>query len=140
MEAEWPPGTVARSEPTSRRKTIVIAHLVLFTPQADLQEADRRGLADALTQALREIPSIRRARVGKRVRHGRAYEALMRTNYEYAALLEFDDVGGLKAYLEHPVHDALGARFFAAFEDALMYDFELKEGADGVAAMWTAAD
>lgn len=118
----------------------MIAHLVLFTPKAGLLEAERRGLADALVHALREIPSIRRARFGKRVRHGRAYEALMRTNYEYAALLEFDDVAGLTAYLEHPAHGALGARFFAAFEEALMYDFELKEGADEAAAMWTVAD
>lgn len=118
----------------------MIAHIVLFTPKTGLPDAERQGLADALVHALREIPSIRRARVGARVRHGRAYEALMRTNYEYAALLEFDDLAGLKAYLEHPAHDALGARFFAAFEDALMYDFDLTEGAEGVAAMWTAAD
>ena len=117
----------------------MIAHIVLFTPKSGLTDAERRGLADALVHALREIPSIRRARVGQRVRHGRAYEELMRANYEYAALLEFDDVAGLKAYLEHPTHDALGARFFAAFEEALMYDFELKDGADGVATTLTAA-
>lgn len=118
----------------------MIAHIVLFTPKTGLRDAERRGLADALVHALREIPSIRRARVGTRVRHGRAYETLMRTDYEYAALLEFDDLVGLKAYLEHPAHVALGAQFFAAFEEALMYDFDLKEGAEGVAAMWTAAD
>ena len=141
MEARWQPRTGSPSEGASQRRTpVVIAHIVLFTPKSALTDAERRGLADALIHALREIPSIRRARVGRRVRHGRAYEALMRAHYEYATLLEFDDVAGLKAYLEHPAHDALGARFFAAFEEALMYDFDLKEGAEGVAAMWTAAD
>ena len=111
----------------------MIAHLVLFRPRPNLPDADRRGLAEALTRALRDIPSIRRARVGRRITHGRPYEALMRVDYSYAALLEFDDVAGLKAYLEHPAHDALGAQFFACFEDALMYDFELKEGEAGVA-------
>jgi hypothetical protein len=111
----------------------MITHLVLFRPRPDLSDTDRRALADALTTALRDIPSIRGARVGRRVTHGRPYEALMRVDYSYAAVLEFDDVAGLKAYLEHPAHAALGAMFFACFEDALMYDFELKEGAAGIA-------
>jgi hypothetical protein len=85
-----------------------------------------------LATALREIPSIRRARVGRRLTHGRPYEALMRVNYEYAALLEFDDLAGLQAYLQHPAHETLASRFFASFEEALMYDFELKEGADAL--------
>ena len=115
----------------------MIAHVVLFKPRGDLSDAARRDLVDALTRALAEIPSIRRSRVGRRVLHGRPYESLMRTNYEYAAILEFDDVAGLEAYLEHPAHEALGAQFFAVFEEALMYDFELKEGAAGVAAVWS---
>jgi hypothetical protein len=111
----------------------MIAHLVLFRPRPNLSDADRRGLSDALTQALRDIPSIRRAHVGRRITHGRPYEALMQVDYSYAAVLEFDDVAGLKAYLEHPAHEALGATFFTCFEEALMYDFELKEGEAGIA-------
>jgi hypothetical protein len=53
----------------------------------------------------------------------------MRADYQYAAILEFDDLAGLKAYLADPAHDALAARFFSACADALMYDFELSEGA-----------
>lgn len=116
----------------------MIAHVVLFKPRPDLPDDDRRGLVDALTRALRDIPSIRRAHVGQRIFHGRPYEALMHTDYTYAAILEFDDTAGLKAYLEHPAHDALGSRFFAAFEEALMYDYELEEGEAGVATMWKA--
>ena len=110
----------------------MIAHLVLFRPRPGLAEADRRGLADALETALRTIPSIRRARIGRRITHGRAYETLMRTDYAYAALLEFDDVAGLMAYLEHPAHEALASRFFATFEEALMYDFDLAEGTEAI--------
>ena len=111
----------------------MIAHLVLFRPKSDLPADARQRLVEALSVALREIPSIRRARIGRRVTHGRPYETLMRVNYEYAALLEFDDLTGLQAYLEHSAHEALAARFFESFEEALMYDFELKEGLDGVA-------
>lgn len=112
----------------------MIAHIVLFRPHADLSGAGRESLAAAFAAALREIPSIRRARVGRRVRVGRAYEAAMRADYPYAAVIEFDDPAGLAAYLEHPAHEQLAARFFSAFEEALMYDFELEDGAAGLAA------
>jgi hypothetical protein len=113
----------------------MIVHLVLFKPRADLSAADRQQLGDALIAALRAIPSIRRVRLGRRVTHGRPYERLMPTDYEYAALFEFDDLAGLHAYLQHPLHDALAARFYAAFEEALMYDYELRDGEVGVAAL-----
>jgi hypothetical protein len=111
----------------------MIAHVVMFRPRPEVSEAERAALADAFREALREIPSIRRARIGRRVTHGRAYESLMRADYPYAAVLEFDDLAALEAYLEHPAHDALASRFFATFEEALMYDFDLSEGVEGVA-------
>ena len=112
---------------------------MLFKPRPNIGDRQRDDLIDALARALREIPSIRRSHVGRRVLHGRPYEAMMRTNYEYAAILEFDDVAGLKAYLEHPAHEALGAQFFAVFEEALMYDFEMGEGTNGLAAFQSIA-
>jgi hypothetical protein len=113
----------------------VIVHLVLFTPKPSLPASARAALADAVAMAVREIPVIRRVRVGARVTHGRPYEQLMRVNYEYAAMLEFDDLSGLVAYLEHPAHEALAERFFESFEEALMYDYELKDGAAAVAGL-----
>jgi len=110
----------------------VIIHLVLFRPRPDLGDLDRQGLADALAAAIQQIPSVRRARVGRRVTHGRPYEQLMHTDYSHIAILEFDDVAGLQAYLEHPAHERLATRFFAVFEEALMYDYEVGEGEAGV--------
>src|SRR5918993_5344557 len=106
----------------------MIAHLVLFKPRGDLSADGRRQLAASFETALEQIPSIRRARVGRRITHGRAYEAMMTVDYQFAAVLEFDDEAGLKAYLEHPAHGQLGSQFFEAFEQALMYDFALTEG------------
>jgi hypothetical protein len=106
----------------------MIAHVVLFKPRADLATADRDALIGGFERAVREIASVRRARVGPRVTHGRPYELLMRVDYQYAAVIEFDDLAGLQAYLEHPAHADLAARFFTAFEEALMYDFDLTEG------------
>jgi Stress responsive A/B Barrel Domain len=59
----------------------------------------------------------------------RPYEALMRSHYSHAAVLEFDDIAGLRAYLDHPAHTQLASRFFESFEEALIYDYELEEGA-----------
>jgi hypothetical protein len=106
----------------------MIAHIVLFKPRADLSPQAGQQLAASFETALKQIPSIRRARVGRRITHGRVYEALMGVDYEYAAILEFDDEAGLKAYLEHPAHEQLGAQFFEAFEQALIYDFDFAEG------------
>ena len=103
----------------------MIVHAVLFRPKPGLSATDRRDLVDAFSTAIREIPSIRRARIGRRTRLGRSYEQLMRDDYTYAAFLEFDDVTGLRAYLDHSAHQELGARFFTCFEQALIYDFDM---------------
>ena len=110
----------------------MITHVVLLRPRAGLSPEERAGLVDALRTAIRTIPSIRRARVGRRVIHGHPYEQSMRVDYEYAALLDFDDAAGLRAYLAHPAHEALATRFVRAADDALLYDFELGEGEDGL--------
>jgi hypothetical protein len=113
----------------------MLVHLVLFRPRPDLDTQQRQRLADALSAAILDIPSVRRARVGRRVTHGRPYEQLMRSDYTHVAMLEFDDVSGLKSYLEHPAHAELGTLFFEAFEEALMYDYEVDEGPDAIRAM-----
>jgi hypothetical protein len=110
----------------------VITHVVLLRPRADLSAAERAGLTEALRSAIETIPSIRRARIGRRVTFGRGYEQLMRTDYEFAALLDFDDLAGLQAYLDHPAHEALATRFFEVLEEALTYDFEMEEGVKGL--------
>ena len=109
----------------------MIAHVVLFRPRGDLSPAARTALVGAFKVALHEIPSIRRAHVGPRFLHGRAYETLMQVDYQYAAVLEFDDAAGLQAYLEHPAHQQLASQFSEAVEETLIYDFDLTEGAAG---------
>ena len=106
----------------------MIVHVVLFQPRAGLSDEQRdRVLAD-LRQAATEIPTIRRFRIGRRVLHGLpGYEQAMTDNYEYAALIEFDDREGLEAYLRHPAHAAAGAHFTAAASRAVAYDYEVSE-------------
>ena len=113
----------------------MILHVVLFKPKPHLDMNARRGLAQAFADAIDRIGAIKKARIGRRRTHGRPYEELMLVDYTHAAILEFDDVDGLKAYLEHPVHTELGSRFFECFEQALMYDYEVREGHAGLEAL-----
>jgi hypothetical protein len=113
----------------------VVAHVVLFRPRAGLTRDERAALGEAFFRALRDIPGIRRASIGKRVIHGRPYENLMNEDYEFAVVLEFDDLGGLTQYLQHPAHADLGRRFSASFEAALIYDYEMSDGVSGLAGL-----
>jgi Stress responsive A/B Barrel Domain len=96
----------------------------------DVSVADRRELIDAWANALGAIPSIRRARIGRRLRVGRSYELLTQIDLPYAAILEFDDVDGLQAYLDHPAHEALSTKLFAVIADTLIYDFDVTADAE----------
>ena len=58
----------------------MIAHVVLFRPRRDLPAEARQALVAAFQAALTDITLIRRARVGRRIRLDRPYEALMRTD------------------------------------------------------------
>lgn len=110
----------------------MIAHILLFRPRTGLSADSRHQLADALAAAARDIPSLRRARVGRRITIGREYEQLTRTELPFAAILEFDDEAALKAYLDHPAHQRLAMRFFESIEEIQIYDVDLQEGDAGV--------
>jgi hypothetical protein len=72
-----------------------------------------------------EIPSVKKFHIGMRVTHGGAYEQSMPEDYPYAAAVEFEDLEGLKAYLEHPKHEALGRLFYELLDTGLVYDYEI---------------
>jgi stress responsive alpha/beta barrel protein len=109
----------------------MIAHVILFSPKGDLTPAARRDLLESLVATSGDIPSIRRFRVGRRVKHGLpGYEQRMRDDYEFAAVIEFDDVDGLKAYLAHPSHATIGQHFTASASRALAYDYVMSEAGD----------
>lgn len=112
---------------------IVISHVVLMKPRADLSAAGRQALVAAFERALRDIPSVRSVRIGRRVVHGAAYEALSPDAGDYLAVIDFDDLAGLQEYLRHPAHEELGARFYQALSAALVYDYEITgiRGLDG---------
>jgi hypothetical protein len=111
----------------------MIAHVVLLQPRAGLSEAERRDALAALAHTASLVPKIRRFRIGRRVRHGLpGYEQQMAQDYEFALIIEFDDLDALAGYLRAPAHGALGHLFATATAAALAYDYEIVEPADAV--------
>jgi len=106
---------------------MMVWHLVLMKPRTDLSRADRQSLVDAFNRAVREIPTVREVRVGRRLTHGAAYEMAAPDSADYVASIGFDDLAGLQTYLRHPAHAELGARFGQSFSAAWVYDFEMSE-------------
>ena len=100
----------------------MVSHVVLMKPRADLSPADRQALIDAFDRAMREIPTVRGVRVGKRITHGAGYEASA-PDMDYVVVIDFDDLQGLQTYLQHPAHHELGVRFGLTLSAALVYDF-----------------
>lgn len=50
----------------------------------------------------------------------------MTQDFPYAAVVQFDDLDGLQAYLQHPAHEALGAKFHELTPVGLIDDYEME--------------
>ena len=106
----------------------MIAHTVLFQPGPSVGPETKAAILDSLTRAIRQCPTVRACRIGRRIRHGlHGYEQQMREDYQYLLVVEFDDIEGLRAYLEHPAHNAIGGFFTSAASASLAYDYEMVE-------------
>lgn len=103
----------------------VLWHVVLVKPRPDLSAEDRTAFVAAFERAVSTVPSVREVRVGRRVKHGAGYEDAMADTADYLATIAFDDLAGLQAYLRHPAHDEIAARFGESLSSALVYDFDM---------------
>lgn len=113
----------------------MISHVVLMKPRRDLSATDRTAFLDAFERAVRDIAAVRAVYIGRRVRHGAGYEQTS-PDVDFMAIINFDDLDGLQAYLRHPAHQELGARFGQAMSLAMVYDCEV--GALGDLTRWLA--
>ena len=109
----------------------MIAHIVLLQPRPGLTDAEKLGAIDALSHAAENVDAIRRFKIGRRVRHGLpGYEQQMAQDFEYALVIEVDDLEALQRYLAAPAHQALGALFTVATSAALAYDYLMVDAQD----------
>ena len=102
----------------------MIAHVLLLQPRADLSASERRDFVSAFERVVREIPMVKSVRIGRRIRCGAGYETAMPDAADVLAVIDFDDVDGLRLYLQHEAHRELGLLFGRSFSSALVYDFE----------------
>jgi hypothetical protein len=112
----------------------VIAHIVLLQPKPELTSSQRDEALATIRASAANLADVRRFRLGRRITHGLpGYEQLMPQTFEYALIVEVDDLDALKRYLLAPAHMALGGLFYSATSSALAYDYALEElgSADG---------
>jgi hypothetical protein len=106
----------------------VIAHIVLLQPRPELTAAERAAALETLTRTATDVPEIKRCRLGRRVKHGLpGYEQLMPQDFEFALIVEVDDVDALRRYLKAPAHTALAELFYTATSAALAYDYAVED-------------
>jgi hypothetical protein len=111
----------------------MISHVVLFRPKSDLSHDERERLARAFEYAVQRIPTVRAVRIGKRTAVGAAYEQQQPSNSpDVLIAIDFDDVAGLRTYLEHPAHVELGERFTRASSTTLVFDFDVMQSTSGI--------
>ena len=110
----------------------MISHVVLFRAKWNLSHDERESLVSAFEHAVQRIPTVRAVRLGRKVSVGADYEQRSGEGADVLIAIDFDDVAGLRTYLEHPAHVELGERFNRASSTALVFDFEVKEGTSGI--------
>jgi hypothetical protein len=104
----------------------MISHIVLFKPRMALGAVEKAVIVAHLRSAVAQCPTVRACRIGRRVQHGLpGYEQQMPEDYQFSLILDFDDVEGLKAYLQNPAHAGIGGLFTSAASASLAYDYEL---------------
>lgn len=99
----------------------MIAHIVLFRPRATVTDAERHAFVDALERACRDVPTIRRATIG------RSRPEDSGRDYPYTAVMEFDDAAGLAAYFAHPLHLPLARLFHQTCDATLIVNAETRD-------------
>src|SRR5262245_42169031 len=94
-------------------------------PRANLSAHDRAAFVEAFEHAVREIPTVKDVRAGRRVTHGALYEQTAPDAADLMISIDFDDLAGLQTYLRHPAHEAVGAAFGRLLDSGWVYDFEM---------------
>lgn len=107
----------------------MISHIVLFNPRGGVDEAQLRSFALAISESCRQIPSIERSRIGKRIELDAGYARQFgEKTYQYIAIFEFADVRALKTYLTHPLHKQLGRLFWEVCESTVVVEAVMTDG------------
>ena len=101
-----------------------LVHVVVLKAKADTRPEDERELIDESYSHLAGLKTVRGLWAGKPA--AKSVEGAA-TDYTLALVLVFDDVAGLRAYYDDPVHQKFMERHLKKWETPLVYDFEPKK-------------
>ena len=93
-------------------------------PRAGLSTAERDMFVAAFETAVRDIPTVRAVRIGRRTTHGAQYEERAPDGADFMILIDFDDLAGLQTYLRHPAHAAVSESFNRLRDSGWVFDYE----------------
>jgi hypothetical protein len=93
----------------------MIAHVLLIKPKATTDSSVWESLFNRLRELPAVIPDIKSVQVGKNV-------SVLPQGYTYGLVMHFEDADGLKAYINHPAHDAIAKDLVAECEDRIELD------------------
>lgn len=117
----------------------MIAHIVLFSPKAQLNMAERLAFAQTVLDVCSAISAISRFRVGRRIDVDPGYvRSFGQETYEFAAVLEFESQADLVRYLQDPEHHRLGRLFWESCDRTVVSEVVMASGTDPEAAMFLA--
>lgn len=99
----------------------MIKHIVFFNFKDSAEGADKQANmahGRAMLEALAgQVPTLRRMTAGPNAVPGA-------TAWDFALVAEFDDVAGLRAYIDHPAHRAVSEFMSKVRRDRASVDFE----------------
>ena len=103
----------------------MILHIVLYQPKATASLEELQALSQAIEEAARDIQTISQVRVGRAKDLGFGYKTWPYNQTSgYAAVFEFSDIHGLRAYLMHDRHKDLAEMFWKTCDNPTILDVE----------------
>ena len=103
----------------------MIAHVVLFEPKSNTTMAERDAFIELLRVTFSDVSTVQRSFIGLRQKIGVSYESKVgETAYSYASVVEFEDIEGLKTYLEHQLHVKVGQLFWQHCDRTMIVDVD----------------
>lgn len=99
----------------------MVRHNVFFWLDPSLTDAQKASFEEGL-RALFSIDVVRAGSFGKAA--ATAERPVTRNSYDYALVLEFDDVAGHDAYQVHPGHDVFVRDFSPWFSKVRVFDVQ----------------
>jgi hypothetical protein len=109
----------------------MILRVVLFRLRAEVTDYDSRLLLASIGGAVKSVPGLLSFNVGRRIEGdggyalGDAAEAGATSQYDYAAVFQFESAKALQAYLHHPAQSEIRTRFAAVVSSAITSDYEM---------------